>query len=418
MLRFIHCADLHLDMPFSGLRQVSPEAAERLYRAPFEAWTNIVDLALMEKVDFVVIAGDVFNAQEKSLYAQLRFREQLERLRDGGISCYYACGNHDPLGDSSSCVSLPDNCLRFPSDKVGRFLFEKDGVAAAWIYGISFERRIEFGNLALRFRRDDDMTLPAIAVLHCNAGVAAHQPYAPCVKDDLRAALMDYWALGHVHSFTVMDKASPAIVYPGCSQGGSPREPGAHGCCLVGMDGRNEVNVEFRAVDAVRFRELDVPVGSCDDMGDVMSTVFAALEDCRDAGDGDRALVLRLLLSGRSRLDRELREPGNLNTILDEARSLMRTRGGFVWIDAIVAVTRGDHDLDELKLNNDFIAELIAIYEETGTSGGIPGVVAADWERLRSRYGTLLDIPGDDELSAILSGALDITLDHIGGGND
>ena len=96
-LRFIHTADLHLDTPFRGLSNWNPELAERLKDATFIAFSNIIDLCLQEKVDFLVIAGDIFESENKSLAAQLRFIRELERLSAGGIAAYLVCGNHDPL---------------------------------------------------------------------------------------------------------------------------------------------------------------------------------------------------------------------------------------------------------------------------------------------------------------------------------
>ncbi len=51
---FIHTADLHLDSPFSGLRQVDGEIADLLKDATFRAFDNVVELALKNKVDFLL----------------------------------------------------------------------------------------------------------------------------------------------------------------------------------------------------------------------------------------------------------------------------------------------------------------------------------------------------------------------------
>ena len=62
-LTFLHAADLHLGAPFRGLAKVSPAWAARLVQAIPEAFDRVIDAAISRKVDFVVIAGDVFDGE-------------------------------------------------------------------------------------------------------------------------------------------------------------------------------------------------------------------------------------------------------------------------------------------------------------------------------------------------------------------
>ena len=67
---FIHTADLHLDSPFTGLRQVDGTVASLIKDATFRGFDNVVDLALRHQVDFFLVAGDVYNSSDRSLRAQ------------------------------------------------------------------------------------------------------------------------------------------------------------------------------------------------------------------------------------------------------------------------------------------------------------------------------------------------------------
>ena len=80
---FIHTADLHLDSPFTGLRQVDGAVASLIKDATFRAFDNVVDLALAKKVDFLVVAGDVYDAADRSLRAQLKFADGLKKAGIG-----------------------------------------------------------------------------------------------------------------------------------------------------------------------------------------------------------------------------------------------------------------------------------------------------------------------------------------------
>ena len=81
--RFLHTGDLHLDSPVIGLRgEATPEIMALLRDATSRAWRNVVALAIAERVDFVVVAGDVFERSSPTLLGQTRFRDGL--VRAGG----------------------------------------------------------------------------------------------------------------------------------------------------------------------------------------------------------------------------------------------------------------------------------------------------------------------------------------------
>lgn len=118
-LKFIHTADLHLDSPFTGLRIVNPELARAAQNATFEAFEALVDYAISKKVDFFLVAGDVYDSADRSLRAQLRFCRALDRLADQGIPTFVVHGNHDPLDGWSAHLAWPQLVTIFPGDKVG-----------------------------------------------------------------------------------------------------------------------------------------------------------------------------------------------------------------------------------------------------------------------------------------------------------
>ncbi|MCH8351318.1 MAG: DNA repair exonuclease, partial [Chloroflexi bacterium] len=96
-MRFVHAADLHLDSPFGGLRSIAPEIAETLYQATFDAYNNIIDLCIQEQVDALLVAGDIFDGADRSLRAQRKFVDGLNRLDQANIRSFICHGNHDPL---------------------------------------------------------------------------------------------------------------------------------------------------------------------------------------------------------------------------------------------------------------------------------------------------------------------------------
>ena len=106
--RFAHAADLHIGSPFSGLAAKNETVAERLGSATYEAFDNLVRLCVAEKVDFLVVAGDVYDGADRSPQAQIRFRNQLSELAIQGIQSFVVHGNHDPLDGRYLNITFPE----------------------------------------------------------------------------------------------------------------------------------------------------------------------------------------------------------------------------------------------------------------------------------------------------------------------
>ena len=122
--KFVHTADLHLDTPFSGISEVSDRIASRLRDATLQAFDNIIELCLQHRVAFLLVAGDIYDARDRSLRAQVRFRDGLARLGQAGISAFVVHGNHDPLSSRIATIQWPDEVQIFGGDQfLDIFLF-------------------------------------------------------------------------------------------------------------------------------------------------------------------------------------------------------------------------------------------------------------------------------------------------------
>ena len=113
MFRFIHTADPHLDSPLQGLEAHEGAPVALLRGATRRAFEKLVQLAIDEQVDFVVIAGDIYDGDWKDYSTGLFFRGQMVRLCDKGIPVYLIAGNHDAASVISKKLSLPENVQVF-----------------------------------------------------------------------------------------------------------------------------------------------------------------------------------------------------------------------------------------------------------------------------------------------------------------
>lgn len=260
MFKFIHCADLHLGSGFSGLSRFDKDLVSDLAHAPADTFGNIVSLALAEQVNLVVIAGDVFDSPEVSWIERQRFCRELERLNKAEIPVLIAGGNHDPVPQAwPQSMQLPENTRLLPADHSEFYPVSYDGAITIQAGGISHNSSAvpedispEIGaGLSGKF----DFT---IVVLHANVdGSKEVANYAPTTVEALRKLPVNYWALGHVHSYRELE-SSPHVVYSGVPQGRSVHEPGERGVVLVQVDNSCMVTTRFCKVGSIQFETLEI----------------------------------------------------------------------------------------------------------------------------------------------------------------
>jgi exonuclease SbcD len=412
---FVHCADLHLDSPFEGIHATAPDIAAALREATFQALDQIIDLARREQADFIIIAGDVHDGENRSLRAQLRFRDALRKAGEAGISCFIAHGNHDPLSGWEAHLTMPAQARRFGGHRVECFPVERHSKTLAHIYGISYPVREVKTNLASGFRRDPDSPF-AIGVLHCNVGGDPdYDNYAPCGIEDLAAANLDYWALGHIHAQKIMRAQDPCIVYPGNPQGRGWREMGPRGCYLVRVDAARRITPTFIATDVVRWFIQDLDIGTLSTWDDLLDALYRVKEEVRAVADG-RAAILRLSLAGRGELHRELAKRIDLEKDLAEPlHEGEPERLDFVWMESIRNRSRPPLDLAQRRLVQDFIGDFLNAAQNLRDQAN-PGAILREVLKQKPEHRVIaaaLDQLPDAELLSILDDAEILGVDHL-----
>jgi exonuclease SbcD len=383
--RFIHAADLHLDTPFEGVAKPASEVGVALREASLQAWDRLVQLALDEEVLFVLLAGDIYDGAERDVRAQMRFVKGLKRLDQAGILTFIVHGNHDPLGGGSVIREWPASVTIFGSRKVEAVPVELDSEQVAVVHGISYGKRETTDNLAAKFSRGDERGLH-IGVLHANVGaVSEHAAYAPCNLADLAAGGMDYWALGHVHKRQVLKDGGPWVVYPGDTQGRSPKpsETGEKGALAVTASGSSVASPVFHALDGVRFITCEHDIAGVADLSQLQGRLAEVLDGLRGEHEG-RALLVRVVLFGR-------------------------------WIESIRNHTQKDLDLAAIRASGAFSADLLAVADSVGADAEATATFIAD-QAANLRVGqverALRDLEPDDP-AEVLAEALGLALDGV-----
>ncbi len=367
--RFIHAADLHLDTPFKGIAANDSEVARRLRDASLDSFDNLINLAVTRKAAFVLFAGDIYDGAERGVRAQLRFQRGLEKLSENGIRACIVHGNHDPLSGWSAIRDdqWPEGVTIFAHDKPGEALIELEGRIAVRVHGISYAKKEMKENLSLLFRRSDGPGMQ-IGLLHCNLGKNSDHPdYSPCSTEDLLRAGMDYWALGHIHKRSKEQRGRSWIVYPGNTQGRSPKpaETGAKGVFVVEADSDGVRNIEFEPVDCARFIEMKTDITSAADILDVKRALISEASRVLEKNNG-RLLVIRGVLTGVTPVHSKLTEDG-ITGILSDLRDEDPFEGDVYW-ESVLDNSRRELDLNSIRRRNDFLSAVLryseSIFEE------------------------------------------------------
>src|SRR5271170_4990717 len=144
-ITFLHAADIHLDSPLRGLQKYEHAPVERIRGATRRAFERMIDLALDRRVDFVLIAGDLYDGDWRDYNTGLYLAKQLGRLRDANIPVYVISGNHDAKNKMTRTLRLPGNVRLLNDARPETVRLEELGVA---IHGQSFAREAVTENLA------------------------------------------------------------------------------------------------------------------------------------------------------------------------------------------------------------------------------------------------------------------------------
>ena len=371
MFRFIHAADPHLDSPLQGLEFREGAPVDLLRGATRRAFENLIQLALTEQVDFLLLAGDVYDGDWKDYGTGLFFHRQMVRLRERGIPVYLITGNHDAASVVSRKLKLPDNVHVF-STRTAESMEVPD--LPAVIHGRGFPHRAVPENLAV----DYPAAIPAkfnLGLLHTSlTGKPGHDTYAPCSEADLRDKGYAYWALGHIHEPEIVSR-DPWIVFAGTCQGRHIRETGPRGCRLVAVNGSLEVeSAEWRPLDVVRWQQLHIDLAGVEAEAELLRRAGAAMEQAVREAEG-RLVAARLLLGGSTPLHGKLhREEQHCHAQLLAAAQELGAAS--LWVERIQIATAPVYDVARLAERDPLTRLVVESLREAGRAPvSLPGEI-------------------------------------------
>lgn len=423
-LTFLHAADLHLGAPFRGLRALSDAWANRLLAAISQAYDRVIDAAIARNVDFVVIAGDIFDSARASYGDYLHFFQGLQRLDEAGIPTYLVTGNHDPYTSwTRDFFSLPQTTTMLPANGPGFALLRRDGEPLCIIGGRGYYNQtwpidecIAEGitrvaaEKALAHDHPDVYQAPfAVGVLH--TGLHLDPIKAPVDPQLLMHTGMDYWALGHIHmKFVYPSIDDPRLVFSGCIQGRDVKETGERGVYVVTLEENAPNRIEFVPTASVVWQRMRVDISDCTTLPDVSDKVMREL--FRENGKAHcEQMVERITLEGTTALHAVLERPG----VLEDIRKHINDSYSEFFCDTLLDATVMPRDKEALRREGLFPAVLMQVADAQGARSD-DGVAYLQDEFLRKN----LKLPAScaRQVEALTEEAQNLVLDLLSQGEE
>ena len=339
-MRVLHFSDLHIGVENYG--RIDPETGLSTRLGDFlYSLDQVVEFALTEGVDLVLLAGDAYKGRDPTQTHQREFAKRLNRLSRAGIPTFLLVGNHDLPAASSRATAVdifptlevanvyvgnslknydvstpsgPIQVLAVPWPRRSAILSREDsrGMSIEQVRQALEERLTEGIDIEAKKLNPD---IPAIITAHVtvNGATVGTERSMMLGRDHvlLVSALdrpqVEYVALGHIHKHQILRPDPPMVVYSGSLQRVDFSEEGDEkGFCVVDLDqtapqGQRMTNFEFHKLDARIFVTVDVSVEPQD--VDPTATVVRAINR-KEIADA----VVRVRISLAAKSDAHLQE--------------------------------------------------------------------------------------------------------------
>ena len=313
-MRILHFADLHIGVENYG--RIDPQTGLSTRLIDFlSALDELVDYALSQDVDLVLLAGDAYKGRDPSQTHQRELATRLARLSSAGIPVFLLVGNHDlPHAVGKATAIEIFHTLQVPDLYVGDNLqnytvHTRKGplqiVAVPWprrsgllsreeSRGMTIDQiREKIQDLFTRSIQDRiaelDPSIPAVLAGHVTISTAKTGTEQSMMLGQDHVLLpsavhkpdLDYVALGHIHKHQIL-RDDPMVVYSGSLQRVDFSEEGdTKGFCVVDLDpsapqGRRLQDFRFQTVNARPFLSIEakVPPGDEDPTNTVMRAIM------------------------------------------------------------------------------------------------------------------------------------------------
>ncbi|EAG1723234.1 exonuclease SbcCD subunit D [Listeria monocytogenes] len=408
-IQFLHMADLHLDSPFIGLSTLPQPLFSAIQESTFQSLERITTVAIKEAVDFVLIAGDIYDSEDQSVRAQARFSKEMKRLEVANIPVFMIHGNHDFIEKHKEKLTLPSNVHVF-SEQVEVMSHKTATGVSVNIYGFSYNER------HIRSSRVDKYKIQGnadfhIALLHGSevSSSEEHDVYAPFRVQEISKKGFGYWALGHIHKRQLLAE-SPSIYYPGNIQGRNRKESGEKGASIITLS-EASTTIDFIGTSPIIWEEAVITLPENSEINAFYRETTKLLESYQGRSHS-YFLHIIVKMENKQKIDTNdwlqmLQEEVEItdNTFVwvhKLTTEITNQSNSQTWYESHLAGEEIKHSFETLQDESAFYQAVEALYLESGVSRYLDDLSEIDRERLlhdalMELGRTLAEVEGDDK---------------------
>ncbi|EAE8047377.1 exonuclease SbcCD subunit D [Listeria monocytogenes] len=408
-IQFLHMADLHLDSPFIGLSTLPQPLFSAIQESTFQSLERITTVAIKEAVDFVLIAGDIYDSEDQSVRAQARFSKEMKRLEVANIPVFMIHGNHDFIEKHKEKLTLPSNVHVF-SEQVEVMSHKTATGVSVNIYGFSYNER------HIRSSRVDKYKIQGnadfhIALLHGSevSSSEEHDVYAPFRVQEISKKGFDYWALGHIHKRQLLAE-SPSIYYPGNIQGRNRKESGEKGASIITLS-EASTTIDFIGTSPIIWEEAVITLPENSEINAFYRETTKLLESYQGRS---HSYFLHIIVKMENKqktdtndwlqmLQEEVEITDNTFVWVHKLTTEITNQSNSqTWYESHLAGEEIKHSFETLQDESAFYQAVEALYLESGVSRYLDDLSEIDRERLlhdalMELGRTLAEVEGDDK---------------------
>lgn len=275
-MKFIHCADLHLDSKMSA--NLDKEKAKERKAEILHTFERMVSFAAQNEIAAILIAGDMFDT--KSITANTRNTVLSNIKNNPDIIFYYLKGNHDNDNFLSGLEDVPANLKMFDSTWTS---YKMGNIVVSGVELSTENTDLMHASLVL------DSNHFNIVILHGQEGELIN-------TRALKNKGIDYLALGHIHAYKKESlDARGTYCYVGCLEARGFDECGEHGFVVLDInENTGEYTHEFIPFAQRKIYTVSADVTGCQTTSEMIDRVASALE----AEQCEATSLVKIILTG------------------------------------------------------------------------------------------------------------------------
>lgn len=259
-LRYLHAANLNLDVPLTSIGECEAGIREIVEDATLTSFELIIRRCIEHDVDLLLLSGNTFREADRSLRARLALRRGFDKLAEQGIRIFIQPGKHDPAEAWRDFPRLPDNVTVF-------FDTDTDNDPVAVMRGDRVIASVSAGTVE-RFLRPSEPVENGPAG-PWRIGIAATDDQSK-TKIEHSALAVDYLALGGNECRQSVVTTNGTAHHPGGAQGMSVDDHGPHGCTLVEVGEDRRARLTLLETAPVCWKRIAVAVTDDMDYGELV----------------------------------------------------------------------------------------------------------------------------------------------------